>query len=186
MLALWNQAQSPWPLEEILYEGSDFLFALLTGALAMAACRAFVPWARRPVIIFGAASIILAYAVLTILLHGKMPAYFFPIYLDLSAAIPGWLIGYYLAAGSETWHSFGVARIAALAGPAVLVVAAVVVAPLYMPFYMPGSIVQRPTVDATFQPVPVQQNSAASFTPPPASDDPDQMPTFHTVSPDGQ
>jgi hypothetical protein len=180
MRLLWNPSHSPDFIQESLYEGFDFLFALLAGILSMAGVRLLMPWAWRPIMIFGATSIIFLYSVLTILLHGRLPAYFFPIYLDLSAAIPGWLIGYYLAGGRETWDSFGFAKIASLAVPAFLVVAAVVIAPLYMPFYV---AVQRPVlVGSPFHPVPIQQNSSASFTPLPPSHESDQMPTFHTVS----
>jgi hypothetical protein len=183
MTVLWNPSHSPDGLQEILYEGFDFLFAVLAGALAMAGGRIFVPWARRSVMMLGAAAIIFLYSILTIVMQGRLPAYFFPIYLNLSGAIPGWLIGYYLAGGRETWESFGIAKIAAVIAPASVVVAAVVIAPWYMPFYVAE---QRPVfVGSTFHPVPVEQNSGASFTPPPSNGS-EIMPSFHSVPPNGQ
>ncbi len=183
MTLLWNPSNSPNSLQEILYEGFDFLFALLAAALAMAAGRIFVPRARRSVMILGAASVIFFYSVLTILMQGRLPAYFFPIYLDLSAAIPGWLIGYYLASGRETWESFGIAKITAVFAPASVVVAAVVIAPWYMPFYVAA---QRPVfIGSTFHPVPMQQNAGSSFTPAPISGSA-IIPSFHSVQPNGQ
>jgi hypothetical protein len=168
MMLLWNPRLDPNLFQENLYEGFGFLFALLAGMLAMAGVRLLLPLARRPATIMGAAAIICFYGVLTILLSGRLPAFFFPIYLDLSAAIPGWLIGYYVAGGRETWESFGLAKIASVAAPAFAVVAAVVVAPWYMPFY---TAAQSPGfLGSTFHPVPVKQNSNAN-----------QIPTFHTV-----
>jgi hypothetical protein len=186
MHALWNPSHSPAPLNEILFEVFDFLFAMLAGVLAMAATRQFVPRAQRPMIILVAVPIILVYGLVTILLQGRLPAFFFPIYLDLSAAIPGWLIGFYLAGGREARESFGVSRIAAVAGPAAVVVGALVMAPSFMPFYV---AVQRPTVDATFHPVLPPPSPGASFTPPPPPpqfDQSDQVFKFNSNPPNNQ
>jgi len=184
MMMFWNQAHSPDLIADTLYEGVDFLFALLAGILSMAAVRLFAPSGRRAIIILSAATIIFLYSLLTIFLHGKLPQFFSPVYLDLSAAIPGWLIGYYLAGGREIWENFGPAKIAFVTAPACIAVAALVITPWYMPFY---AEVQHPVlVSPTFSQVPQPQNPGAYVPQQSSSNDPDQIPSFHPVPTNGQ
>jgi hypothetical protein len=161
----WRELRGPTPWQEFIFVAFDVLFALLAGALAMEGGRLFVPWARRPVMFFGAAPVIFFYSILTILLHGRLPAYFFPIYVNLAAAMPGWFAGYAIAGGGKIRESFSARKLAAFAGPGVLVILAVALTPWYTPFYESAS---RPVyVQSHFQPVLPPPSPGASFMPPP-------------------
>jgi hypothetical protein len=184
----WGQLHGLTLLQQLDFVAFDFLFALLAGALAMAGGRLFVPWAARPVMFFGAAAVIFFYAVLTILLHGRLPAYFFPIYINLAAAIPGWFAGYAIAGAGEIRRSFNARKLAAFAGPGVLVVLAVALTPWYTPFYEAAA---RPVyVRSHFQPVLPPPSPGASFMPPPPestdADDSERVFTFSSDSSTGQ
>lgn len=141
MFAFWNQTSPPDILLTALYLAAAFIFALLTGLLAPAAAK-FIFRNSEQESHGIAASLILAaaaelvYAICTIILHGRVPAFFFPIYLDLAGSLPGWFIGYFLACGPAVRRVFTFPPLALLGGACTIIMAAVVIAPEKMPFYM--------------------------------------------------
>jgi len=151
MLLFWNQAHSPDTIQLVLYEGVEVIFAVFTGLLAMSACRVLVPGAGLAQAGVLAALGGLVYGIITMLLQGKLPPYFFPTYLDLAADLPGWLLGYYLASGEGARRELGVAMPGALAGGSAVLITLAVLQPSYFPFYAPAP----DYVSQSFHPVPM-------------------------------
>lgn len=176
MRLFWNQATSPEIIQMTLYEGTEFIFALITGMLAMSACRTLVPGAGLAQAGVLTAIVCLIYGIITMLLQGRLPAFFFPTYLDLAADLPGWLMGYYLAGGQGARQEMGLALPGALAGGSAVIITLAVLQPAYFPFYTPAPVY----VSQSFHSVPVppepadqagEQEPATQFV----------TPSFHSV-----
>jgi hypothetical protein len=169
-----------------LYEVAEFLFAVLAALLAVASSRMLFRSAATHIVCASATGLLLLYALITLAMHGRVPMFFFPVYLDLAASLPGWLIGFLVAGGSIALREYGAGTFFTLGGLTTCVVAAVVIAPIYVPFYVRGGIIpmQRDARLPIFHHVSAAPSNAASslpvFTPMPTNS---AVPQFHTVLP---
>jgi hypothetical protein len=149
-----------------VYEFLVFLFALPAGFLAIAATRVVARNSDVGFVCVGVSSVMLLYAIATLALRGRVLS-FCPVYLDLTAALPGWFIGYFMAGGGEAFE-FSKALPAALSLGIVIISAAVAIEPSYLPFYMPVSItrMQPDSRIETFHPVQEQSQPQQYYRPP--------------------
>lgn len=190
MELLWNQNSSPEPIQMILFNVLDFVFALFVGRLAMSGTRFIVKGADMPSVFLLSAWVILPLSLLT-MIPNNIPGMFIPPAHDLYAALPGWMIGFYFSCHKKTEPHPGSGKTSAIAAATLLVAVILALSPVHRHGPMNGlNRAFMPHVSATFHPVPqdapvppADNNKMPVFTPAPPSGGNNQMPEFTHVPP---
>jgi hypothetical protein len=144
-------------LAVLFYLASAFFGGIIGGAGAMAISRRLVQRSQPAVVAVLSAAVLIGYALLTIPMFSfatgivsifvdHLPA-FFPVYLELCGALPGWLLGIYFCCGFAGQNEIGPLTKLLMAGLASIMVAAIYVSPDYVPANLP-------LVPETFHTVP--------------------------------